>query len=279
MILLIDIGNSRLKWAAFDKGAICNHNDDSNQGAFFYRTQEYDKVIKAFLDDVQQSEFEPSRIMISTVGEKDFVDLLEQRLWDKYQVEVEYLIASKKFKNLRNAYIQPEMLGSDRWLGMVGAYVLQETNDKQPALCIIDCGSAITIDTVDSSGKHLGGFITPGINMMEQSLLQNASKLKSNLKEVSIIDKVNKIRRPKTEMVLADNTKTALVGGIYYSVISYIQSFLYDLDSMLDSKYKVYFTGGDAQKIMSMLDFEGYDNLVEHHLSHDLIWHGMISQI
>src|SRR5699024_12727974 len=59
---------------------------------------------------------------------------------------------------------EPERLGIDRWMGVLGSYQLAG------GCCSVDCGSAITIDFVMPGGRHLGGFILPGLRLMKESL-------------------------------------------------------------------------------------------------------------
>src|SRR5699024_1677202 len=66
---------------------------------------------------------------------------------------------------VKTKYRYPERLGADRWAAAVGAYAA-----SKKAVCVVDCGSAITFDAVDSAGRHLGGLIVPGWNLMRSAL-------------------------------------------------------------------------------------------------------------
>jgi type III pantothenate kinase len=68
---------------------------------------------------------------------------------------------SAQFESLgiTNGYQEPERLGVDRWLALIGAAGITRQN-----CFVIDAGSAITIDLLGSDGRHLGGAILPGVN-------------------------------------------------------------------------------------------------------------------
>jgi type III pantothenate kinase len=74
---------------------------------------------------------------------------------------------------LRNSYQHPERMGVDRWLAMLAAY-----QRVQGRCCVIDAGSALTIDLVASDGQHEGGYIIPGAQLMEAALLQRTGRVR-----------------------------------------------------------------------------------------------------
>ena len=71
---------------------------------------------------------------------------------------------------VRNGYRRPDQLGVDRLLGMVAA----RAKGKGP-FCVVDVGTAVTIDLVDSGGNHLGGLILPGERLARDCLLAETS--------------------------------------------------------------------------------------------------------
>lgn len=72
-----------------------------------------------------------------------------------------------------NAYQQPYTLGVDRWLALLGCQLLFP---QQPAL-IVDAGTAVTVDWLDSAGLHGGGWIIPGLKMQQQAVVKNTAKV------------------------------------------------------------------------------------------------------
>lgn len=72
-----------------------------------------------------------------------------------------------------NSYLQPQTLGVDRWLAMLGAQTLQPRQN----LLIVDAGTAVTVDWLDQEGQHGGGWIIPGLKMQQQAVVKNTAKV------------------------------------------------------------------------------------------------------
>jgi len=91
----------------------------------------------------------------------------------KFNCEPEFARPTIVCAGMRNGYKHPEMLGVDRWLAGLAAWAQSNGN---PCL-VIDAGSALTIDTINEQGVFLGGYIIPGLVMMQQSLINNAAEI------------------------------------------------------------------------------------------------------
>lgn len=75
---------------------------------------------------------------------------------------------------LVNGYGDAASLGVDRWLAMLGAW----QRFRGEAVCVIDAGSALTIDFIDRDGAHAGGYILPGAELMRRSLLSETGRVR-----------------------------------------------------------------------------------------------------
>jgi type III pantothenate kinase len=73
---------------------------------------------------------------------------------------------------VRSGYEDILQLGADRWFAVVAAF-----EHAGNAVCVVDAGTATTVDLVDAAGQHLGGFILPGVDLMMQSLLDGTGDL------------------------------------------------------------------------------------------------------
>lgn len=266
MIVLVDIGNTRIKWAVFDYNDIIYtdskvHSDISNINT---ESKFFSKIINSW------QEFNPKRILIASVLSSDINNVLNAEIDNILSIEPEYITVNKSFKKLKNGYTKYQQLGVDRWLNLIGAYNSYNILENKQAFCVIDCGSALTVDAVDNTAKHIGGFIVPGLNMLEKSLLSKTSLIKNN------IDKAKKLAKPrKNNYFLANNTAHGVAGGINYLIMSYLDRIIDDLSSILGDDYKIFITGGDADKIHMMLtNINNNKNII---LEHNLIWLGMIN--
>jgi type III pantothenate kinase len=96
---------------------------------------------------------------------------LENKIKDYFkehapQAEIFTARVQKQLCSICCAYKDVKTLGVDRWLAMIAGH--QRVGKK--GVVVIDCGSAITIDYVNSKGQHLGGYILPGIELLSTSL-------------------------------------------------------------------------------------------------------------
>jgi type III pantothenate kinase len=74
---------------------------------------------------------------------------------------------------VRSSYQQPQTLGVDRWLAMLGAQLLFPAKN----VLIVDAGTAVTVDWLDQNGQHGGGWIIPGLKMQQQAVVKNTAKV------------------------------------------------------------------------------------------------------
>lgn len=160
--LLVDIGNTRLKWGLAQNGEI---SGGCPLG--------HDQTGQQELVDHWRKIPIPDRLAISCVGSKEPLERVcsaAVALWPKVSI---ILARSEAYAfGVSNAYPVPEKLGVDRWMALIAA----RRHYPGPA-CIIDCGTAITIDLIDAEGRHEGGLISPGLALMKKSLADGTDAL------------------------------------------------------------------------------------------------------
>lgn len=140
--LVIDIGNSSTKLAVFNSRELRHF-------------EIHELADEAWLDRLI-SQYDISNSIISSVNNE--VAGLEEKLRQK----TNYTRFSAQAQGLVNlTYRRPETLGLDRLAGVIGAKYLYP---KQNCL-VIDAGTCITYDAVDTEGTYSGGSISPGLNM------------------------------------------------------------------------------------------------------------------
>lgn len=151
MILELDAGNSRTKWRMLaDDGRI------GQRGVL-----EHEHELEPWLRDLER----PHRVRVANVRGQQFADTLTRLLRQRWNMAPEFAGVSARQAGVRNAYREPRALGVDRWLAVLAAY-----HRCAAACCVVDCGSAITVDWVDGEGQHQGGYIVPGLELMQQAL-------------------------------------------------------------------------------------------------------------
>lgn len=158
--LLLDAGNTRLKWG------ICVDGNITRTGTFTK-----DSKTKAGLATLAAKlPRKVDAILASNVAGASFGTKLSSVIGLHCGRDVKFARSEREGFGIRNAYRQPRRLGVDRWVAMIGARA-----ESKSALCVVDAGSAITIDALDRHGQHLGGQIIPGLHLMHRSLESDTS--------------------------------------------------------------------------------------------------------
>ena len=137
-------------------------------------------------------------------------------------------------KGITNEYAQPEQLGCDRWAALIGARSLLDRG----SLCVVDCGTAITVDALTEDDRFLGGIIFPGIGLIQESLLKGTADITHS--------------RAEFKQVLGTTTAEAVSGGSFIGVAGAIDRVLCEMYAILDEP-KLYITGGDASLLLPLL--------------------------
>lgn len=254
MILLIDIGNSRSKWVLTNQSSAINWQASgqwSNEG---FSEVHWLSQLKAIKETVTQ-EFgvKIEAIAIGCVANEDVWKLLQDYCEQVFGIKPHLPQSSSEYQNqkggvLVNSYKVTEALGIDRWLAMIAACELMPLG-----FAIIDAGTAITLDVVDSNGQHLGGHIIPGQKLMQSSLLGDTGRIAWSAQH-------NRDIQSDSEW-LATNTQQAIEQGTLYAGVAYLEHLMDKLchQFQLDT---VIVTGGDAEQLISLLNprFKKYLN-------------------
>jgi len=224
MKLLIDIGNSRIKYAYQEHAKI------HTVQAITYQHADYLSQISQHW----QSLHPPQILAISSVGNATILEQLIElgkQIWPTVRV----IIATSSAKKLAlvNAYPQPDKLGVDRWLALIALHHYYPSYS-----CVVDCGTAITIDCLNQAGIHQGGLITPGLELMKQSLYQGTEQIT--------------LSQQKHTVTLANNTASAIYVGTLYAAAGFIEKAVTDFQT----HSKIILTGGDAALIAERLAIE-----------------------
>jgi len=159
MKLLIDAGNTRVKWRLVGADTVVN------SGFVALDASDPFNDLRAWSGDIE-------RIAVSTVISEDRRHHLQVQLEALCAAPIVFHWAEHARGGLVNAYAETQRMGADRWHAMYGAWCA-----GSGGFAVVDAGSAITIDYVADSGVHLGGYILPGKQMMLRSLRQDAARI------------------------------------------------------------------------------------------------------
>ncbi|BBJ23670.1 type III pantothenate kinase [Candidatus Nitrotoga sp. AM1P] len=157
-MLLIDAGNSRIKWAMVEGGMGLQQNVLENTHAT--------ALSMAFLELPP-----PDRILVSNVAGEKMAQLLSA-VCAAWPCPIEFIVAQVRQCGVRNLYEHPAQLGSDRWAALIAAW-----HQERASCLVVNCGTATTVDALSAEGEFLGGLILPGVDMMQSSLAAGAAQL------------------------------------------------------------------------------------------------------
>ncbi len=223
MHLLVDLGNSRLKWAQ-------SAANTWNTGAAVHAGQRLETVLDGAWGKLPR----PEKILTSSVATADARDALlawYQRHWSLAPVVIE---AQAEQLGVRHCYAQPETFGADRWAALIAVRGLTKTN-----ACIVDCGTAVTVDALSASGEFRGGAIFPGLQLLRASLLRGTGGIHA--------------AEGKSDSVLGCSTPDAVAGGTLHGLIGAVTRLLEEQMRVLGAGTQVFVTGGDAPLLLPHL--------------------------
>ncbi len=222
-MLLIDIGNSRVKVGTLAAGTVIPCPPRG------WRGEDLEALWCAMLGPLVPSD----RVLVSNVGGPEIADALSGWLRREWSVAVEFARVQQDFAGLHTRYELPGKLGVDRWLAALAGFHL-----SQGAVCVVDAGTALTADVVTAQGEHLGGLIAPGLGLMARSLTQGTAQL--------VIDTVQPVAR------IATNTASAISLGCCEAVAGLLQQFAARLERELDDTPIWWLTGGEAPTVLAL---------------------------
>jgi type III pantothenate kinase len=218
MLLAIDVGNTQIKLAVFEQNTIINHK------------------IVSFTDwktEVQNSlnfHVEIDAIVVSSVGN---LDENEFRSIDS-KAKIYFITANSKFP-FSNSYATPTTLGVDRMVLAAGAVLMFPNKNR----LVIDAGTCVTYDFIDSNNVYYGGAISPGIRLRYESLHNYTAKLP--LLSLEIPDEI-----------IGNSTMQSIHSGVINGIAFELDGFI---SSVLDKNdnFIIILTGGDAEFLAKRL--------------------------
>lgn len=190
MHLLIDAGNTRVKWAL--------SASDGLSSAWQAEGNVFHEALPE-LPGAWRAAAHPIRtVWIANVAGDRLASRLMQTLTEAGipLTGLHWFVSLPEFAGVRNGYRDPSQLGCDRFAALVGAY------HRYPGrnLLVVNAGTATTVDALTAEGQFVGGMILPGLRTMAQSLAVNTAKLPS-------------VSESNLEQLLADNTSQAIISG------------------------------------------------------------------
>jgi type III pantothenate kinase len=224
MILLIDVGNTRIKWAIHGPDGL------SAQQAAAHANWSVADIHQQITAQIPA----PQRILVSNVAGSRLAALLTDAAKDAWGMDPVFVQSTASACGVRNGYVQPDKLGVDRWLGCIAAYQI-----AAGSVCVASVGTAMTVDAIDASGRHLGGLIVPGLDLMKHSLLVATSDIAARAG-----------KSPGSDSMFAADTAAAIREGGRHALAALITRCV---ERMQPGQPTLVLTGGASARIESLL--------------------------
>ena len=226
-MLTIDIGNTRIKWAVWEGGQLVLDGDCEHKSVF---------TLELFESCIPVSEV-INKICVANVAGESVVPALEQWAASRAIEDVVFLKVEKECCGVTIAYSEASSYGVDRWAALLGAKSIYKKD-----VCIIDIGTAVTVDFMNKEGQHHGGVIMPGLEIMQAALLENTAQISIDIKDCD-----------ENPMWLASNTVDAVHSGTVQLLRAGLQSVCEQAIAQYGDSVAIILTGGMAGKILPLL--------------------------
>lgn len=225
MRLLVDVGNTRIKWAVIEG------TEMGDPVAMDYLKD----GLPGLLEDHWQSLPVPQQVGVANVCGETAAVAISSYVRKQWRLEPVYAEVRIAEAGVTNAYHDISQLGVDRWLTVIAAW-----NKYHAPVCVAGCGTAVTIDVVDGDGQHLGGLILPGLRLMQDTLITGTHGIGS-AESVGL------------SLELGDSTSSCIANGAARALISTIDGICEDMNRKFGDRLCRVITGGDAVVINGLL--------------------------
>ena len=241
MILVADLGNSRIKWGRVAADAKNGEALEEHEG-IRYGEEGLDHTLEGAWGELET----PVAVVYCAVAPEAVVSELVHYVSSRWQLRAHRLAPTHEAHGVVCAYDEPRQLGADRWAALAGARAMC----LDSGAIVVDAGTAITVDALSREGIHIGGVILPGVRLMRRALGEGTARIGSvgggevNLK--------------------AHNTASAVATGTVLGAAAAVDRVVADYAGQLELKTRLLLTGGESSLIAGSADtdFEIVPDLV-----------------
>ena len=220
MKLLIDIGNTALKWAQAQDGTLTERGAIPHDGA---PASALAALPSASVDAVWIAH------VTGATHEAALIDAVRAQ----FGIAPQFARSTCDWQGLRNAYREPQRLGVDRWLAMIASWHAQRS-----AACVVDAGTALTADLIAADGTHRGGLIAAGLATQQRATLGATRFATHNIDATAY------------RADLGDDTESCVRQGALLACLGAIDRAA----ALAGSGAQLLIAGGDAPLLLPQLD-------------------------
>lgn len=223
MNLLVDLGNTRLKWALQDANGL-------RAGA----PVDHSRPLARELETAWRDAPPIARALVASVGRPRLEAELVQAVRARFGVEPEFVATAAEAGGVRIAYAQPQKFGVDRFVALIALRA-----QHSGAAVLASVGTALVLDALDADGQHLGGLIAPSPALMQQALLGATARVSAS-ETARIVE-------------LADDTEDAVRSGCWLAAASLVERFHSQVRARLGGDVALVLAGGAAAELAPLL--------------------------
>lgn len=234
MKLLLDAGNTRLKWGLADdhqiraSGALASTQIDAKS-----LQQQLTPVLSAAAASPGLNE-----VWVSNVGAEDRVQFVLKWLAEQFSFRAQLIDVASPVPGFHNNYATVATLGVDRWVAAIGA----RHKIAQGDLIIIDAGTAVTIDWLSAENSFEGGVILPGAGLMHQALLGGTSGIDAEITAVG--------------QIIGKTTSECVNSGIGFGTGGAVERIVKEMTETIKRPARLILTGGGADLIRQVTSLD-----------------------
>lgn len=247
MVALFDLGNSRVKWTMRNAAGV------TRAGALSHDAAGFGTALRAQLRGLPAVE----RVLVASVAGARTLALVQEIVREIWHADCVVLQSQAEQCGVQNAYRQPAQLGVDRWLALIAAW-----NRLRRPVCVVDAGTAVTVDVVAADGRHRGGLIVPGFDLACALLESRTAGIRAG--------------EGSPAPALGDSTASCVANGALLGVLGMVNRALDIMGAECEGDGVLVVTGGSAPALLPHLPrdarhvpdlvFEGMELVDREHL-------------
>jgi len=223
MIVVADLGNSRIKWGRVAFEAKDGEALEQHEG-MRYGEEGLDHTLEQAWGALDT----PRAVMYCAVAPESVVSELVHYVGSKWGLRAMRLAPTAAAHGVRCAYDEPRQLGADRWAALVAGRAMS----PERGAVIVDAGTAITVDALAGDGEHVGGVILPGVRLMRRALGEGTARIGS-------------VGGGEVDL-RTHNTASAVATGTVLGAAAAVDRIVNDYRGLIGENPRLLLTGGEG---------------------------------
>jgi type III pantothenate kinase len=254
-ILLIDIGNTRMKWALVEGQKNISQMLFTSQGSFS------ENLSSSMVELCLKNSWGIEQIICSSVISIEQTNSLQTAFKETYPKTIWKQISGLDLiEKISTSYLSPAQLGSDRRAMIIAAQNLY----PQKNILIVSAGTATTLDMITAQANHLGGWILPGVSLMKDSLMQGTSRLAMD----------SSVTENECPIEIGIDTQSSINQGILASQLGAIEIAKRYAERKNIQLNLILLSGGNGKQLLNHQDHS--DQNIKSHYEDNLVLKGLM---